>query len=154
MPCLMYNARYTLKQQIISRGEGKGYEWSNDHILLKAGEDLTNGRLTLVEDRLKPGFHLARHYHKQMTEIFYVLEGSVEFTFDDNTVSATPGMTIIIQPALWHEVRSEKGGTLLTMFSPGGFEKYLEELAALPAERFEDQEFMKTLAERHDIWMQ
>ncbi len=64
-----------MKQQIIGDGQGQDYEWSKDHIFVKTTLDLTEGRVTVVEDTLKPGFHLPRHYHKAMTEIFYILDG-------------------------------------------------------------------------------
>ena len=85
-----------MKQQIILPGQGKSYDWSKDHIFVKSTLDLSDGRLTLVEDRLKPGFSLARHHHRKMIEIFYVLDGAVEFIFDDESVVATPGTTLIL----------------------------------------------------------
>ncbi len=120
-----------MKQQILLPGHGKSYQWSKDHVLVKASVDLTDGRLTLVEDTLKPGFALARHYHKRMTEIFYILDGSVEFVFDDERVDARPGTVINVPSNVWHEVKSPEGARLLTIFSPGGFDQYLEELIAL-----------------------
>ena len=48
-----------MKQQIILPGQGKSYDWSKDHVVVKSALDLSDGRLTLVEDRLKPGFFLA-----------------------------------------------------------------------------------------------
>ncbi|MBI1880440.1 MAG: cupin domain-containing protein [Chloroflexi bacterium] len=142
-----------MKQQIIGHGQGQDYDWSNDHIFVKTTLDLTNGRVTVVEDTLKPGFHLPRHYHKEMTEIFYVLDGEIEFKFDDETVIATSGLTINIPPNIWHDVKCENGGKLITIFSPGGFDKYLEEMASLADEQFTNEEFMTTLAEKYDIWM-
>ena len=142
-----------MKQQIIHAGQGQEYDWSNDHIFVKSGLDLTAGRVTLVEDTLKPGFHLTRHYHKKMTEIFYILAGEIEFIFDDDAVVATPGMTINIPPNIWHEVTCEVGGKLLTIFSPGGFDEYLAELTSLTDERYSDEKFMTSLAEKYDTWM-
>src|SRR5262249_9338070 len=118
------------KQRIVLPGQGKSYNWSKDHIFVKSTLDLSEGRVTLVEDRLKPGFFLARHHHKKMIEIFYVLEGVVEFKFDDETVTAEPGTTLNVPPDVWHEVSSAHGAKLLTIFSPGGFDSYLEELVA------------------------
>ncbi|MCI0552110.1 MAG: cupin domain-containing protein [Anaerolineae bacterium] len=142
-----------MKQQIIPAGEGKDYDWSNDHIFVKTTGDSTDGRVTIVEDTLKPRFHLARHHHKKMTEIFYVLEGEIAFAFDDETVIATPGMTINIPPNTWHDVKCAKGGKLITIFSPGGFDQYLEELASLSQEQFADEALMTALAEKYDTWM-
>jgi quercetin dioxygenase-like cupin family protein len=141
-----------MKQQIILPGQGKSYDWSKDHVVVKSTLDLSDGRLTLVEDRLKPGFFLARHHHKKMIEIFYVLEGAVEFAFDDETVAATPGTVLNVPPDVWHAVRSPEGAKLLTIFSPGGFDQYLEELVALPEGSYGDAALMRAMSERYDIF--
>ena len=94
----------TMKQQVIEAGGGRSYDWSSDHICVKTSCDHSDSRLTMVEDTLKPGFHLGFHYHKTMTEVFYVLEGDMTFNFEDETVVASPGMTINIPPNVTHEV--------------------------------------------------
>ncbi len=120
---------------------------------MKTTVDVTDGRVTVVEDTLKPGFHLARHHHRSMVEIFYVLEGEIRFAFDDELVVATPGMTINIPQNVWHDVSSEGGGKLLTVFTPGGFDSYLSEIAAMAQDKLADEALMTRLAERYDIWM-
>jgi mannose-6-phosphate isomerase-like protein (cupin superfamily) len=141
-----------MKKEIVLPGQGKSYDWAKDHVYVKSRLDLSEGRLTLVEDRLKPGFFLARHHHKKMIEVFYVLEGMVEFTFDDETVAATQGTTLNVPPNVWHEVRSPEGAKLLTIFSPGGFDRYLEELVALTEGQYGDAAFMRGLSEKYDIF--
>lgn len=140
------------KQQVIGRGEGIEYAWASDHIFVKTTGDLASGRVSMVEDTVKPGFHLARHYHKQMTEIFYMLEGEVMFVFDDETVVAGPGMTVNIPPGVWHEAKSEGGAKMLSVFSPAGFEDYLAEMKTLTDDQFADGAFMTALNHKYDIW--
>jgi quercetin dioxygenase-like cupin family protein len=141
-----------MKQSIVLPGQGKSYDWSKDHVFVKSTLDLSDGRLTLVEDTLKPGFFLARHHHRKMIEIFYVLDGEVEFAFDDERVVATPGTTLNVPPGVWHEVTSAGGAKLLTIFSPGGFDAYLEELVSLTEAQYADGAFMTSIAERYDIF--
>src|SRR5579871_2481639 len=107
-----------MRQSIVLPGEGKNYAWSKDHVFVKSALELSEGRLTLVEDHLKPGFHLARHHHRKMIEVFYVLDGAVEFVFDDEKVVATTGTVLNVPPRVWHEVTSTAGAKLLTIFSP------------------------------------
>jgi quercetin dioxygenase-like cupin family protein len=142
-----------MKQQILAAGQGKDYDWAKDHVYVKTTVELTGGRVTVVEDALKAGFHLARHHHRSMVEIFYILEGSIRFAFDDEVVLATPGMTLNIPPNVWHDVSSEGGGKLLTVFTPGGFDSYLSEIAAMAKDQLDDAALMTRLAERYDIWM-
>ena len=56
-----------MNYEIIQPGEGIEYEWSSDHIFVKTIGKLSEWRVSMVEDTLKPGFHLGRHYHKKMT---------------------------------------------------------------------------------------
>ncbi len=141
-----------MKQQIVLPGEGIDYDWTNDHIYVKTMGVYSEGRVSFVEDTLKPGFHLARHYHKKMTEVFYILEGELTLIFDDELVSATPGTTINVPPNVWHEASSEHGAKMLSLFSPAGFEDYLAEMAALTDKQFADEAFMNSLNEKYDIW--
>ena len=141
-----------MNKQILSIGEGAEYAWSSDHIFVKTTGDLCEGRASMVEDTLKPGFHLARHYHKRMTEIFYILEGELTLIFDDETVVVTAGTTINVPPNVWHEAKSDKGARMLSVFSPAGFEDYLAEMKTLTDDQFADKTFMAQLNEKYDIW--
>lgn len=140
------------KHQIVPAGKGKSYDWSKDHVYVKSALELSDGRLTFVEDHLKPGFALARHHHKKMIEIFYVLEGAIDFVFDDERVTVTKGRTVNVPPNVWHGVHTEKGATLLTIFSPGGFDKYLEELVSLTESQYADAELMARVSAKYDIF--
>jgi len=142
-----------MNYEIIQPGEGIEYEWSSDHIFVKTIGDLAEGRVSMVEDTLKPGFYLGRHHHKKMTEIFYILEGEFTIIFDDETIVASTGTTVNIPPNVWHEVNSENGARLLSIFSPAGFEDYLAQLNTLTDEQFADEAFMRTLNEKYDIWI-
>jgi quercetin dioxygenase-like cupin family protein len=141
-----------MHQTIVAATEGLDYDWSNDRITIKTPVEATDGRLTLAEDRLKPGFLLARHYHRKTMEVFFVLDGTVVFTFDDETSAATPGTVVNIPPGVWHEVTCEAGGRLLTIFTPGGFDHYLAALAALDERSLADAEQLERLAEQYDHW--
>ncbi len=122
-----------MKQQYIPAGGGPDFDWAGDHVYVKSPKEASDGRVTLVEDTLKPGFLLAWHHHRTMVEIFYILEGLSAFRFDDETFEAEGGSTMIVPPKVWHEVSCPNGGHLLTVFTPGGFDHYLAELAAMTA---------------------
>ncbi len=55
-------------KEIIRNGEGENYNYSQDHCFVKLSSKHTNGELSFVEDKIKPGFFLPRHHHKIMTE--------------------------------------------------------------------------------------
>lgn len=142
-----------IKYQFIKQGTGPNYDYSQDHCFVKLSSKETNGELTIVEDELKPGFILGRHYHKIMTEVFYILEGEVEFVFDDQTVLAKTGDTLTIPPNIWHSAQCQQGGKMLTIFKPGRFDQYLERLSQMTEEQFQDHGLMQSLAEEFDIYM-
>ena len=141
-----------MNYEVVRRGQGIEYEWSSDHIFVKSVGSLTDGRVSMVEDTLKPGFHLGRHHHKKMAEIFYILEGELTLIFDDKTVVASAGTTVNVPPNVWHEAKSENGAKMLSIFSPAGFEDYLAEMKTLSDEQFADEAFMQALNEKYDIW--
>ncbi len=71
-----------MKQQVVESGGGPDYDWANDHIYVKTTCDHADGRVTVVEDTLKPGFRLD------------ILEGEVTFNFNDEPVVASRGITM------------------------------------------------------------
>lgn len=138
--------------EVVRSGKGKDYDYSQDHCFVKLPSASTNGELSFVEDTLKPKFFLGRHHHKKMTEIFYILEGEVELIFDDETVVAKPGDTVLVPPNVWHAAKCEAGGRMLTFFRNGRFDVYLERLSHMTDEQFQDETLMKSLAEEFDIF--
>ena len=46
-----------------------------------------------------------RHFHKRLTEFYYVLEGQGEMLLDDDVVPIGPGMVVCIKPGTVHVAR-------------------------------------------------
>ncbi len=136
--------------QIVRNGAGRDYDYSQDHCFVKLASKATNGELAMVEDVLKPGFKLGRHYHKVMTEVFYVLEGQVDFVMDGETLTLAVGDTLTIPPMVWHAAECRDGGRMLTIFKNGRFDEYLERLSKMTDEEFADVESMRRLAGEFD----
>ncbi|MEL7219970.1 MAG: cupin domain-containing protein [Bacteroidota bacterium] len=139
-------------KEVIRKGEGDNYPYAQDHCFIKLSSHHTNGELSFVEDTLKPGFYLARHHHKIMTEIFYILEGEVELIFDDETIVAGPGDTVTVPPHVWHAARCEKGGKMLSIFKNGQFDLYLEALSKMSDEDFGNTKLMEEVNAKFDIY--
>ena len=141
-------------KEIIRKDEGENYNYSQDHCFIKLSSRHTNGELCIVEDTLKPGFHLKRHHHKVMTEIFYMLVGELELIFDDETITLKEGDTITVPPNVWHEAKCENGGKMLTIFKNGEFDIFLEQLSTMTADDFSNEEFMRSFSAKFDIYEQ
>lgn len=140
------------EKKIIRNGEGKNYNYSQDHCFIKLSSSATQGELCFVEDLLKPGFYLKRHHHKIMTEVFYILEGELVLIFDDETLICKPGDTITVPPNVWHAAKCDKGGKMLTIFKNGQFDLFLEKLSKMTDRDFEDKELMKSVSAEFDIY--
>jgi quercetin dioxygenase-like cupin family protein len=138
--------------EIIRNGEGENYNYSQDHCFIKLSSRDTNGELCLIEDTLKPGFHLKRHHHKVMTEVFYMLEGELELVFDDKTRVLREGDTITVLPNVWHEANCKNGGKMLTIFKYGEFDVFLEKLSTMTSKDFSNKELMKSISAKFDIY--
>lgn len=60
-------------------------------------------RIISVKDTDEASFHIThikdsiRHYHKNTTEIYHILEGSGVLEIADDTVELSPGMTVLIE---------------------------------------------------------
>jgi mannose-6-phosphate isomerase-like protein (cupin superfamily) len=47
-----------------------------------------------------------RHYHKKLTEVYYVLKGSIDMDVDDKTEHLTSGSIIMIFPKTKHKAQN------------------------------------------------
>lgn len=138
--------------QLVKRDKGENYDYAQDHCFIKVSSRDTNGEFCLIEDTLKPGFHLKRHHHKIMTEVFYMLSGEMELIFDDETVILEEGDTITVPPNVWHEAKCTGGGKMLTLFKNGQFDLFLEELSKMTEADFSDAERMEAVSAEYDIY--
>jgi quercetin dioxygenase-like cupin family protein len=118
------------KPQYRAEGEGTNYEWGKDHIFVKLSNAESGGVLTLVQDNLKPGFDLGLHLHKTHTEIFYILDGEVDFIIGEKAHTVTTGSVVYVPAGIPHAAKSSKGGRMLMFFAPGGFDDMLAEINA------------------------
>tara|TARA_R110002050_G_scaffold297339_1_gene458590 strand:+ start:9256 stop:9690 length:435 start_codon:yes stop_codon:yes gene_type:complete len=139
-------------QDIVRKGEGVNYNYAQDHCFVKLASHQTNGELCIIEDTIKPGFHLKRHHHKLMTEVFYMLEGEMQLIFDNETITLQPGDTLTVPTNVWHEAKCEKGGKMLTVFKNGEFDVFLAELSKMNETDFMNTGLMKSVSEKFDIY--
>jgi mannose-6-phosphate isomerase-like protein (cupin superfamily) len=91
------------------------------------------GRVSITDIVLAPRFPGPRvHVHRQMTDMFFVLEGTLTVRLGDEEHEAGPGSFILAPPGVAHTFanRSEAPTRVLNVQSPGGLEQYLKEVAA------------------------
>ena len=95
----------------------------------------TDGRFELFEHRMAPGASGASpHFHKEMIEMFYVVQGEVEFVLGDDKRVGTPGTFLFVPEYVPHGFDNvgQTDAVILIMFCPAnGREKYFEGLGEL-----------------------
>jgi mannose-6-phosphate isomerase-like protein (cupin superfamily) len=99
----------------------------------------------------------APHFHRTMSEAFFVLAGTVGLFDGERTVDAGAGDFLYVPPGGIHAFRNTSGepASMLILFAPGApREAYFEELAeiARTGRRLTDEEWTELYA-RHDQYM-
>jgi len=115
-------------------GEGERLSVLGDQQTVKLDGAQTGGAFTLIEQKNAPGVAVPPHFHTQEEEIFYVVEGEMEFTLADKKIRAAAGTTVFLPRGITHSFKTmESGARALVMMFPSGIEKMFRELDALPS---------------------
>lgn len=107
-------------------------------IVIKATGAETNGSLTLMEFTAPPGARgPAPHFHRRTEEVFYVLDGQMNFTLDGRAVEVRSGGCLLIPRGVPHHFVIPTSGParFLVVLSPAGFDGFFRDLAAAMAGR-------------------
>jgi quercetin dioxygenase-like cupin family protein len=103
-------------------GEGEHHDAGAAQIVIKAAGEHTGGAFFLTESTLAPGFAgPPPHRHRQLHDMFYVLEGTLTLRLGDRTVEAGPGSFACVPPGVVHTFRNDSDGPvrLLNFNTPG-----------------------------------
>ena len=115
-------------------GEGKTISLLGVTIRYMTTRADTQGAWSLLEYTAPPHFAGSPlHWHRRTAEAFYVLEGAVTIQVGERTIKAAAGAFVLVPTSVVHTFSNPEDelARFLTLVSPGGFERYFEELAAL-----------------------
>jgi mannose-6-phosphate isomerase-like protein (cupin superfamily) len=70
--------------------------------LTGADTPVCNLHVTFITDSVK-------HYHKECTEVYYILEGRGKMELNDDVIDIEPGLVIYIEPFTRHRLVSPQG---------------------------------------------
>jgi quercetin dioxygenase-like cupin family protein len=124
-----------MNEQVIIRGPGEGRTLlvgSGDYVTYKARSAETGGAYFCFEVRTTPGFGPPLHTHAYR-ELFYVLEGSYEFSVKHGdrleTLIGAAGTAVAIPPNVPHTFKnaSDRPARLLFIHQPAALESFFEE---------------------------
>jgi quercetin dioxygenase-like cupin family protein len=113
-------------------GEGEHHDAGSAQIFIKAAGEHTGGTFFLAESTLERGFAgPPPHRHRELHDMFYVLEGTLTLQLGDRTVDAGPGTFACVPPGVVHTFRNDSDGPvrLLNFNTPAGFENYMRDVA-------------------------
>jgi quercetin dioxygenase-like cupin family protein len=113
-------------------GEGEHHDAGSAQIVIKAAGEHTGGSFFLAESTLAPGFAgPPPHRHRELHDMFYVLDGTLTLRLGDRTIDAGPGSFACVPPGVVHTFRNDSDGPvrLLNFNTPAGWENYMRDLA-------------------------
>jgi quercetin dioxygenase-like cupin family protein len=90
------------------------------------------------------------HVHLHREELFYIIQGSFEFTLGDGTVQAPAGSLVFVPRGTRHAFDAGPDSTALAFVVPGGLEGFFTELAAGMAAGAGQAEIRESLEAKYD----
>jgi quercetin dioxygenase-like cupin family protein len=131
-------------------GEGRHVGVLRSHSTFKVESSQTNGAYAILEQTIPAGHGPPLHVHRHETEIFYILEGTFEFTVGGQKVSAPAG-TLAVGPRdiphTFRNVGTSEGRLLLTVI-PGHFSNYFIDVDKVDDG---DHEAIRRLSRTYDV---
>jgi mannose-6-phosphate isomerase-like protein (cupin superfamily) len=111
-----------------------------EQLLVRIPASQTNGDYSVSELAIAPRFGLPLHIHRNEDEHFLILEGSARFVCGERIFDASSGSTVTIPRGVkhtWVNLSEASPLRMLVMFTPGGFERCLQEVAGAEKSRAE-----------------
>lgn len=110
------------------------------HVFIHATSAETDGMIGMWDTFSEPGAGPTRHVHVRETEVFRVITGTHRFWCGDAVLDAPPGTTVTLPPNVPHAWKniSDAPGRMFGIVTPGGFEQFFIDLAALDAPSHEE----------------
>jgi quercetin dioxygenase-like cupin family protein len=112
---------------VLAADEGQAFWFLNTLTINKVGSDDTEGRLSVVEHRVPPGFAPPPHIHLASDEALFIVDGELEGFCGDQKWQAGPGSLVFMPRGVPHGFTlSEAGpGRIIIAVSPGGFDQFV-----------------------------
>ena len=135
-------------------GEGEHHPAGTADIVIKATGDDTGGTFFLAESTLDAGFPgPPLHRHRELHDMFYVLEGTLTLRLDDEEHEVGPGTFACIPPGVAHTFRngSDRPVRILNFNTPAGWEHYMRDLAAAAKHGPLTPDVIGPIASRYDF---
>jgi quercetin dioxygenase-like cupin family protein len=144
-------------------GEGRAFWMLGGLYEVLLSSDETNGGASIMQMTMRKGMGPPRHIHHGVTETVYVVDGTISYHIDGQTVDGGPGSLFRVpaDTSEQFEPTSSEARVLVT-YEPGGMDKFFAE-AGEPAEKRElpptptsppDVARLTTIGRRYGLEMQ
>lgn len=117
--------------KVVTDGEGRQFMALGSTTIFKATAEDTGGAYSLSIDTTPPHGGLPLHMHHREDEAMYILEGEYEIQCGDRTVRVTKGAFVFLPRGVPNRFENvtDAPASFLYITSPGGFERFMEEMA-------------------------
>jgi len=131
--CSLVQAGDVHGQNIIGPGEQRVLQVLGEAIAVKIGGEQTDGRYAVIEEVSPVGGGPPLHVHRHEDEVFYVLEGEVEFQLGDQRFRAKAGSTAYLPRDIPHTFRNvgRIPSKVLVVIIPARLVGFFDEVHAL-----------------------
>ena len=139
---------------ILGPSEGERIDVGRSSVLLKGTGASSDGTFFLSESSVEPGFPgPPRHVHRELYDLFYVLEGTLTVRDGDETIAASAGTFACFPPGAVHTFSNPSNAPVrfLNFNTPAGWEHYMRELGAAFTGGESTPEEIGRIASRHDF---
>jgi quercetin dioxygenase-like cupin family protein len=138
--------------KLVEPGQGKTIMLFAVRFDYKVTSADSGGALSALEVTIPPKILVKPHNHSREDEFTVVLAGTVGARVGDRVVDAGPGASMVkprgIPHAMWNP--GPEPATVLEVLSPGGLERYFEELAPVLRDKAPPSDY-DALAERYGL---
>lgn len=135
-------------------GEGEHHQIGPAEVVIKATSEHTGDGVFLSEASLPAGMPgPPPHHHRGMTDMFYVLEGKLSVLVEDEWRELEAGSFVCAPPGVTHTFRNDGDAPVrfLNLSTPGGWEHYMRDLAAMTESGAITPDVLATLSTRYDL---
>src|SRR5256885_5242108 len=95
------------EDRIVAAGTGRRFRVGPNELTVKAGPETGHTLATVFESTLPPGGgYPVPHVHDEYEEVFYVLEGEIEYRIGEHWTAAPAGTTVCVPPGTVHAFRN------------------------------------------------
>lgn len=138
---------------VVLPGGGDPLRIGEGQFVHKVNSRDTDGVFSVVEVVTPPKGKVALHVHEREDELVYILDGTLEVTLGDQTMTATTGVLALLPRGIPHGFTNvgETPSRVLDTILPGGFDAYFTEMAALYSKGEPAPEMVDALSKKYAI---